>query len=108
VDVVIEQFGVYLAPFDPAVGAEIGKTRPCLIISPPELNRTVRTVIVAPMTGTRRRFPYRVDCVFDGRDGQIALDQMRSFDKIRFIRRLGRIDSATAARVSRTLKELFR
>jgi mRNA interferase MazF len=108
VDLVIERFAVYLAPFDPAVGAEIRKTRPCLVISPDEMNRLVRTVLVAPMTGRRRRFPFRVDCVFDGREGQIALDQMRAFDKVRLVRRLGTIDAATVAEVTRTLRELFR
>jgi mRNA interferase MazF len=108
VDVVIERFGVYLALFDPAVGAEIRKTRPCLVISPDAINRNVRTVIVAPMTGTRRGYPFRVDCVFDGRPGQIALDQLRSFDKQRFVRRLGTLDARTATQVLRTLRELFR
>ena len=105
---VIERFGVYLAPFDPAVGVEMRKTRPCLVISPDQMNRRVRTVIVAPMTGTQKRFPYRVDCVFDGRAGQIALDQMRSLDRTLFQRRLGTLDAATTALVLRTLKELFR
>lgn len=105
---VITRFGVYLAPFDPAVGAEIRKTRPCLVISRNEMNRTVRTVIVAPLTSTRKRFPFRVDCNFEGRDGQIALDQMRSFDQMRFIRRLGALDKTTAARVKRTLRFLFK
>ena len=104
---VIERFGVYLAPFDPVVGVEMGKTRPCLVISPDEMHRTVRTVIVAPMTSTRKRFPYRVNCMFDGREGQIALDQMRAFDRVRLIRRLGRLDHATAIRVTQTLAALF-
>jgi len=106
--VVVERFDVYLAPFDPAVGVEISKTRPCLVISPDPVNRTVRTVVVAPMTGTRRAYPFRVDCTFDGRDGQIALDQMRAFDRARLIRRLGRIDDATARRVRQTLLAFFR
>lgn len=104
---VIERFGVYLAPFDPTIGAEIAKTRPCLVISPEEMHRAVRTVIVAPMTSTRRRFPFRVDCAFQGREGQIALDQIRAFDRTRFIRRLGRLDEATAQRVIRTLFAMF-
>ena len=104
---VIERFGVYLAPFDPTVGSEMGKTRPCLVISPDEMHRTVRTVIVAPMTSTRKRFPSRVDCFFVGRAGQIALDQIRAFDRMRFLRRLGRLDRETAARVTRTLTEMF-
>jgi len=106
--VVIEKFGIYLAPLDPTVGVEMGKTRPVLVISPDEMSRTVRTVIIAPMTSTRKKFPYRVNCVVDGREGQIALDQMRALDRVRFIRRLGTLDKATAARVTATLAELFK
>ena len=104
---VIERFGIYLAPFDPSVGSEIRKTRPCVVISPDEMNRTVRTVIVAPLIGTRRRYPFRVDCTFAGKDGQVALDQVRSFDRQRFARRLGRLDGPTAAKVLRTLGTMF-
>ena len=107
-DMVIERYGVYLAPFNPTFGVEMGKTRPCVVISPDELHKAVRTVIVAPLTGTRKRFPYRIDCVFDGKQGQIALDQMRSFDRLRFIRHLGQLDHVTADRMVRVLLELFR
>ncbi len=105
---VIERFGVYLAPFDPTIGVEMGKTRPCVVLSPDEMNRTVRTIIVAPLTGVRKGFPYRVNCRFDGREGQVALDQMRCFDQVRFIRKLGRIDGSTQARLAETLAKMFK
>jgi mRNA interferase MazF len=85
----------------------MGKTRPCVVLSPDEMNRTVRTVIVAPMTSTRKRFPFRVDCIFNAVEGQIALDQMRAFDRVRFIRKLGRLDARTIAAVRQTLADLF-
>jgi mRNA interferase MazF len=107
VDVVIERFGVYLAPFDPTVGAEMGKTRPCLVLSPDDLHQSVRTVIVAPLTSTRKKFPYRVNCTFQGHEGQIALDQMRSFDRLQFIRKLGRLDNATQKAVTEILVKMF-
>jgi mRNA interferase MazF len=105
---VIERFAIYLAPFDPTVGVEMGKVRPCVVISPDDMHQAVRTVIVAPLTSTRKRFPYRVDCTFDGTPGQIALDQMRSFDRIRFIKLLGKLDAFTSRKVVRMLHELFR
>ena len=104
---VIERFGIYLATFDPTMGAEMGKTRPCVVICPDEMHRVVRTVLVAPLTSARKRYPTRVNCQFEGRDGQIALDQIRSFDRVRFIRKLGRLDHATASRVRKTLMDLF-
>jgi mRNA interferase MazF len=107
VDVVIERFGVYLGSFDPTVGVEMGKTRPCLIVSPDVMHRAVRTVIVAPMTSTRKRYPYRVNCVFQGHEGQIALDQLRSFDRVRLMRKLGQLDAQTAQLVMNKLLALF-
>ncbi|HZL35945.1 MAG TPA: type II toxin-antitoxin system PemK/MazF family toxin [Tepidisphaeraceae bacterium] len=104
---VIERFGVYLAALDPGVGAEMRKTRPCLVISPQEMHRTVRTVIIAPLTSTQKGFPFRVDCAFQGHKGEVALDQMRALDRSRFGRHLGQIDSATAAQVILTLKNMF-
>ena len=105
---VVNRFAVWLAPFDPTVGSEIAKTRPCVVVSPDPMNHLVRTVIVAPLTSTIRRFPYRVACKFAGRHGQIALDQMRSIDKSRLAKRLGSLDAATGARIAATLVEMFR
>lgn len=104
---VVKRFDVYLVTLDPAVGSEIQKTRPCLAISPDEMNRFIRTVIVAPMTSRGRSYPTRVDCTFQGKGGQIVLDQIRTVDKSRLVKRLGRIDKETRGEVLRRLSELF-
>lgn len=83
------------------------KTRPCLIISPDEINRYIRTVLVAPMTTRGRHYPTRLLCEFQGRQGQIVLDQMRTVDKSRLVRRLGRIDEATQQQVLAVLQDMF-
>jgi mRNA interferase MazF len=108
VDVVADRFAVYLVPLDPTVSSEMAKTRPCVVVSPDAMNHLVRTVIVAPLTSTIRRFPYRVTCKLAGRQGQIALDQIRSIDKSRLAKRLGNLDAATGVRVAATLVEMFR
>lgn len=102
------QFDVYLVGLEPVVGCEISKTRPCLIISPDEMNRNLRTAIIAPMTTTVRRYPSRVDLEFEGKRGQVALDQLRAVDKVRLGKALGSIDSATRSLVQLTLQEMFR
>jgi len=104
---VIERFGILLVRLDPTTGAETAKTRPCVVISPNELNRTVATVIVAPMTTVRRGWPTRVGIIFQGKAGEIALDQLRAVDKSRLVKRLGRLDPETANAVMDTLGELF-
>lgn len=106
-EMVIERFGVYLVTLDPTVGSEISKTRPCVVISPDEMNRHIRTVIVAPMTTARKRYPSRVACKFAGKSGEIVLDQIRTVDKSRLVKSLGKIDSPTAAEVVRVLLEMF-
>jgi mRNA interferase MazF len=93
--VVVKRFDVFLVSLDPTVGSKIQKSRPCLIISPDEMNRHIRTVIIAPMTTRGRRYPTRVACEFQGKQGQIVLDQIRTVDKSRLLGRLGRIDSQT-------------
>lgn len=98
---------VWLVPLDPSQGAEIQKTRPCVVVSPDEANETLRTVIVAPMTTTERLYPTRVPVSFQGKRGQIALDQIRAVDRTRLTRQLGRIPSATALNVSAILVEMF-
>jgi mRNA interferase MazF len=105
--VVALRFDVYLVELSPALGSEMQKTRPCLVISPDQLNRWLTTVIVAPLTTRRRAYPSRVDCQFQGRDGQVALDQLRAVDRTRLIRRLGRIDPTTQAVVLATLGAIF-
>ena len=89
---VVNRFDVYLINLDPAVGSEIQKIRPCLIISPDEMNRFIRTVIVAPLTTAGKDYPTRVSCKFKKKKGQIVLDQIRTIDKSRLIKKLGSIN----------------
>jgi len=107
VAVVVKRFDVYLVSLDPTVGAEIQKTRPCLIISPDEMNAYIQTAIIAPMTTKARNYPTHVSCRFEGKDAHIVLDQLRTVDKSRLIKRLGRISPATQKRVLSMLAELF-
>ena len=102
-----KRFDVYLVALDPTRGSEIQKTRPCLIISPDEMNRFIRTVIVAPMTSKGRDYPTRVPCGFQSTTGQVVLDQIRTVDKARLIKRMGRIEKQTQERVLHGLAELF-
>ena len=102
-----ERFAVYLVNLDPTVGSEIEKTRPCVVISPDEMNRHIRTVIVAPMTTKGKAYPTRIACTFQGKRGEIVLDQIRTVDKTRLVRQLGRVDSRTRGRILDTLQEMF-
>jgi mRNA interferase MazF len=104
---VVNRFDVYLINLDPTIGSEIQKTRPCLIISPDEMNRFIRTVIVAPMTTKGLAFPTRIACKFQRKQGQIVLDQIRTVDKARLVRKVGRIDKQTQAEVLSILGEMF-
>lgn len=105
--VVISRFDVCLVNLDPTLGHEIKKTRPCLIVSPDEMNRHIRTVIIAPMTTAKREYPTRVSTTFEGKKGQIVLDQIRTIDKKRLVRVLGKIDDSTVQHVLDTLAEIF-
>ena len=98
---------VFLVSLDPTVGSEIRKTRPCLVVSPDEMNRHIRTVIVAPMTRKGQAYPTRVPCRFRSRAGQVVLDQIRTVDAARLVRRRGRLEPATMARVLEVLGEMF-
>ena len=104
---VIKRFEVYLIALNPTVGSEIQKTRPCLIVSPDEMNDHVRTVIIAPMTTKGTNYKTRIECEFDGKDGQVALDQIRTVDKSRLIKRLGTIEPETGETVLKVLREMF-
>ena len=104
---VIKRFDVYLVNLDPTVGREIMKTRPCLILSPDEMNRWIKTVIIAPMTTKGNRYPTRVLCEFQGKEGQIVLDQIRTVDKSRLVKKLGRISKPTQNEVLGTLADMF-
>jgi mRNA interferase MazF len=103
----INRFEVYVVNLDPTIGSEIRKTRPCLVVSPDDINHTIRTVIIAPMTTKVQNYPTRIPCRFKGKSGQVALDQIRTVDRSRLITRLGRIDGGTAAAVLDVLREMF-
>jgi mRNA interferase MazF len=98
---------VWLVSLDPTRGSEIMKTRPCLVVSPHEMNQHLKTVIVAPMTTAHRSYPTRIDLTFQGKSGQVALDQIRAVDRDRLVRRLGSISARTAQLVSALLVEMF-
>ena len=104
---VAARFAVYLVGLDPTQGHEIKKTRPCVIISPDEMNRHIGTVIVAPMTTKGRNYPTRIAITFKRKKGQIVLDQIRTVDKARLVKHVGKIDAKTATRVLAVLQEMF-
>lgn len=104
---VIHRFDVWLVNLDPTIGSEIRKTRPALVVSPDEMNLRISTVIIAPMTTRGRDYPTRVPCTFQGKSGQVVLDQIRAVDKARLVKRLGEVDAPTAESVIDTLAELF-
>ncbi len=103
----MNRFDVYLVALDPTIGVEIQKTLPCLIISPDEMNAYIQTVIIAPMTTKTRDYPTRVATRFAGKTAHIVLDQIRTVDKRRLVKQLGRITPATQAKVLAVLAELF-
>jgi len=103
----VRRFEVHLISLDPTKGSEIRKTRPCLIISPNEMNKHIRTVIIAPMTSTIKNYPTRVTTTFQGKKGQIVLDQIRTVDKSRLIKKLGSISSSAEEKVLSVLQEMF-
>ena len=98
---------IWLVSLDPTQGSEMRKTRPSLVISPDEMNRHLRTVLIAPMTTVERPYPTRVSLTFQGKRGQVALDQIRAVDRQRLVRRIGKASSATAQAVSGVLIEMF-
>lgn len=105
---VINRFEVWLVNLEPTVGSEINKTRPCLVISPDVVNKHLNTITVAAMNSAIKPYPTRVDCVFQKQRGQVALDQIRSVDKIRFIKKLGALDKTTSKIICDVLAELFK
>ncbi len=104
---VVRRFDIFLVSLDPAVGHEIRKTRPALVISPNEMNEFLSTYIVAPMTSKGRSYPTRIPCTFQRKQGQIVLDQVRTVDRARLVRRLGRISPSTQRDVLAALQEMF-
>ena len=103
----MSQYHVYLVNLNPTLGHEINKVRPCLIISPDEMNHVVSTVIVAPMTTKSHSYPTRVPIFFEGKSGYIVLDQIRTIDKERLIKELGKIDTKVIKKVKSTIKEML-
>jgi mRNA interferase MazF len=104
---VVTQFDVFLVALDPTIGSEIQKTRPCLVISPNEMNKHLATAIVAPMTTKGKPYPSRIPIHFQGKDGLIVLDQIRTVDKIRLVKKLGSIDDDDRKAVTSLLVEMF-
>jgi mRNA interferase MazF len=104
---VARRFDVFLVGLDPTVGTEIRKTRPCVVISPDEMNEHIRTVIVAPMTTKGQPYPTRISRTFQGRKGQIVLDQIRTIDRMRLARRLGSLTTAQSKSVLAVLQAMF-
>ena len=104
---VVKRFDIYLVNLDPTIGSEIQKTRPCLVISPDEMNCNIQTVIIAPMTSAQKDYPTRVSCTFRKKEGQIVLDQIRTIDKTRLIKKLGAIDSRAQLDIISILQRLF-
>jgi mRNA interferase MazF len=101
------RFDVFLVALDPTVGSEIQKTRPCLVISPNEMNRHMNTLIVAPFATSKKQYPTRISVNFDGKDGFVVLDQIRTISKLRLIKKLGAIEAVEQKAVLGALIEMF-
>lgn len=104
---VISRFDIWLAQLDPTVGREIQKTRPCVVVSPDDINEANWTVIVAPMSSQIKKLPTRISIEFENKEGQVLLDQIRAIDPKRLIRRLGRVNSSTSKKILEKLAEMF-
>ena len=104
---VVEQFSVYWVELDPTRGGEMNKTRPCVVVSPEELNAHLSTVIIAPVTSTIREYPYRVHCFITERDGEIATDQLRAIDKSRLKEKIGMLDESEISDLRSVFNQMF-
>ena len=103
----LKQYQIVLVNLDPTIGSEIKKTRPCVIISPDEMNKYLRTIIVAPMTTTSRKYPTRIEVKHDRKIGWIVIDQIRAIDKQRIIKILGRLSQPEIKELKSVIKETF-
>ena len=103
----LEQYQIVLVNLDPTIGSEIKKTRPCVIISPDEMNKFLRTIIVAPMTTTSKKYPTRIEVKHDKKNGWIVVDQIRTIDKQRIIRVLGKLSQPEIKELKSVIKETF-
>jgi mRNA interferase MazF len=104
---VIRQYEVYLITLDPTIGHELKKARPCVIISPDEMNKNISTVIIAPLTTQSHFYPTRIPLKFTGKEVWIVLDQLRTVDRKRLVRKLGKIDQKTINQVKSIIKEML-
>ncbi len=104
---VVNRFDIFIVALDPTLGSEIKKTRPCVVISPDEMNHNIKTVIIAPMTSAIKNYPSRIPLEFQGKKGQIVLDQIRTVDKTRLVKKAGRLKKNTYEKVASTLQEMF-
>jgi len=103
----MKQYDLYIVNLDPTVGSEIRKTRPCIIISPDEMNRDLRTVQIAPLTSTLRQYPWRVPVRFQGRDGMVAPDQIRTVDRVRLVKKVGHASPNTVQGIKSVIQEML-
>ena len=103
----MKQYSIYLANLDPTVGHEIKKTRPCIVISPNEMNNGLSTVIIAPMTTKSHNYPSRVQIDFQGKIGWAVLDQIRAIDKIRLVKALGKLNANKISEIKNVLNEML-
>jgi mRNA interferase MazF len=103
----MRQYDIFIVNLDPTVGSEIRKTRPCIVITPDEMNGPLRTVQVAPMTTNIQPFPWRVPITFQGKRGMVALDQIRTVDKARLLKRVGRISRPVAAMIKSAIQQML-
>jgi len=103
----ISQYNIYLVNLDPTIGHEIKKTRPCLVISPDEMNQNIQTVIIAPMTTKSHKYPTRIPVTIQNKKGWIVLDQIRTIDNIRIIKKIGKINIETIKKLKSTIKEML-
>ncbi len=99
---------VWMTTLEPTLGSEINKTRPCIIVSPDVSNKHKKSVVIIPLTSTLKDFPSRVNCTFQNKQGQIVIDQIRTVDKIRLVKKLGNIDEATSKKVYEMIKIYFK
>lgn len=104
---VVSQYDIFLISLDPTIGHEIKKSRPCVIISPDEMNKYISTVIIAPMTSKSHSYPTRVPIKFMGKNGWTVLDQLRTVDKKRLIKKFGRLDQKTTDKIKSVIKEML-
>ena len=104
---VINRFEIYIVSLDPTKGSEIKKTRPCVVVSPNEINHNIKTVIIAPMTTSGKSYPTRVPVEFQGKKGMIVLDQIRTIDKSRLLKKVGKVKKNTAEKTAAVLQEMF-